>query len=328
MSPIIIAIVILALLYAFLNGVNDSSSIVATMISSRALSPRAALGLTAVAEFLGPFIFGIAVAKTIGHGIVLPEAISSSVILAAMLAAVSWNLLTGYLGLPSSSSHALIGGLIGAVSMGAGWRAIQVSGLEKTLIPLFIAPLFGFVIGFIVLRIIIRLSWEASPSINESFRRNQIFTVIALGLSHGSNDAPKAMGVITLALITEKYLNTFIVPTWVILLCALAIAAGTAVGGERLIRTVGGRFYKIEPIDAFSTQLASAIVVMTASLTGGPVSASQVISSAIMGVGTAERPNKVRWKIAQDIGTAWLLTIPATALVAALIYKLLTRNIQ
>ena len=328
MSPIIIAIVILALLYAFLNGVNDSSSIVATMISSRALSPRAALGLTAVAEFLGPFIFGIAVAKTIGHGIVLPEAISSSVILAALLAAVSWNLLTGYLGLPSSSSHALIGGLIGAVSMGAGWRAIQVSGLEKTLIPLFIAPLFGFVIGYIVLRIIIRLSWEASPSINESFRRNQIFTVIALGLSHGSNDAPKAMGVITLALITEKYLNTFIVPTWVILLCALAIAAGTAVGGERLIRTVGGRFYKIEPIDAFSTQLASAIVVMTASLTGGPVSASQVISSAIMGVGAAERPNKVRWKIAQDIGTAWLLTIPATALVAALIYKLLTRNIQ
>jgi PiT family inorganic phosphate transporter len=327
-SPIIIAIVILALLYAFLNGVNDSSSIVATMISSRALTPRVALGITAVAEFLGPFIFGIAVAKTIGHGIVLPDAISSSVILAAMLAAVLWNLLTGSLGLPSSSSHALIGGLIGAVSMGAGWHAIQVSGLEKTLIPLFIAPLFGFLIGFIVLRIIIRLSWEASPSINESFRRNQIFTVIALGLSHGSNDAPKAMGVITLALITEKYLNTFIVPTWVILLCALAIAAGTAVGGERLIRTVGGRFYKIEPIDAFSTQLASAIVVMTASLIGGPVSASQVISSAIMGVGVAERPNKVRWKIAQDIGTAWLLTIPATALVAALIYKLLTRNIQ
>jgi PiT family inorganic phosphate transporter len=327
-SPIIIAIVILALLYAFLNGVNDSSSIVATMISSRALTPRVALGITAVAEFLGPFIFGIAVAKTIGHGIVLPDAISSSVILAAMLAAVLWNLLTGSLGLPSSSSHALIGGLIGAVSMGAGWHAIQVSGLEKTLIPLFIAPLFGFLIGFIVLRIIIRLSWEASPSINESFRRNQIFTVIALGLSHGSNDAPKAMGVITLALITEKYLNTFIVPTWVILLCALAIAAGTAVGGERLIRTVGGRFYKIEPIDAFSTQLASAIVVMTASLIGGPVSASQVISSAIMGVGAAERPNKVRWKIAQDIGTAWLLTIPATALVAALIYKLLTRNIQ
>ena len=328
MSPILVAIVILAVVYAFLNGANDSSSIVATMISSRALSPRAALVLTAAAEFLGPFIFGIAVAKTIGHGIVQAEVISSTVILAAILTAVSWNLLTGYLGLPSSSSHALIGGLIGAVSMGAGWQAIQVSGLERTLIPLFAAPLIGFVIGFIILRIVIRLSWQASPSINENFRRYQIFTVIALGLSHGSNDAPKAMGVITLALIIEKQLNTFIVPTWVILLCAFAIAAGTAVGGERLIRTVGGKFYKIEPMDAFSTQLASALVVVTASLIGGPVSASQVISSAIMGVGAAERPNKVRWKIAQNIGTAWLLTIPATALIAALVYKLLTRSIQ
>jgi PiT family inorganic phosphate transporter len=307
---------------------NDSSSIVATMISSRALSARAALGITAIAEFLGPFIFGIAVAKTIGHGIVQAQEISTSVILAAMLSAVSWNLLTGYMGLPSSSSHALIGGLVGAVIMGAGWQAIQVSGLEKALIPLFVAPVIGFVIGFIILRVIMRLSWEASPSINQRFKRNQIFTVIALGLSHGSNDAPKAMGVITLALLTEKYLSRFVVPTWVILACALAIAAGTAVGGERLIRTVGGKFYKIEPIDAFSTQLASALVIVTASLTGGPVSASQVISSSIMGVGAAERPNKVRWKIAQNIGTAWLLTIPATALIAALIFKLLTRSIQ
>ena len=328
MSPILIAIVILAMVYAFLNGRNDSSSIVATMISSRALSPRAALLITAAAEFLGPFIFGIAVAKTIGHGIVQAQVISTSVILAAMLSAVAWNLLTGYLGLPSSSSHALIGGLIGAASMGAGWKVIQIAGLEKTLIPLFVAPLVGFGVGFIVLRVIIRLSWEASPSINESFRRNQLLTVIALGLSHGSNDAPKAMGMITLALITEKVINNFIVPTWVILLCAFAIAAGTAVGGERLIRTVGGKFYKITPMDAFSTQLASAIVVMTASLTGGPVSASQVISAAIMGVGAAERPNKVRWKIARDIGTAWILTIPATALIAALVYKLLTRSIQ
>jgi PiT family inorganic phosphate transporter len=254
--------------------------------------------------------------------------ISTHVILAAMLGAVSWNLLTWYLGLPSSSSHALIGGLIGAVGMAAGLQAIQVSGLEKILIPLFISPVIGFGIGFIILRIMMRLSWNASPSINADFKRYQIFTVIALGLSHGSNDAPKAMGVITLALITEKYLNTFVVPTWVILLCALAIAAGTAVGGQRLIRTVGGKFYKIEPIDAFSAQLASALVIVTASLTGGPVSATQVISSTIMGVGAAERPNKVRWKIAQDIGTAWLLTIPATAVIAALILKLLTRNIQ
>ena len=328
MSPIIIAIIILAFIYAFVNGANDASSIVATMISSRAMPPRAALALAAAAEFLGPFIFGLAVAKTIGHGIILPGTINTTVILAAMLTAVSWNLITGYLGIPSSSSHALVGGLIGAVAMGAKWQDIQIAGLERALIPLFAAPVIGFVVGFIVLRIIMRLSWEASPSINEAFRRNQIFTVIALGMSHGSNDAPKAMGIITLALLTEKYLNAFIVPTWIILLCAFAIAAGTAVGGERLIRTVGGKFYKIAPIDAFSTQLASAIVVITATLTGGPVSASQVISSAIMGVGTAERPNKVRWKIAQDIGTTWLVTIPVTALIAALVYKLLTRNLQ
>jgi PiT family inorganic phosphate transporter len=327
-SPVLIAIVILALVYAFLNGRNDSSSIVATMISSRALSPRAALLITAAAEFLGPFIFGIAVAKTIGHGIVQAEVISTTVILAAMLSAVAWNLLTGYLGLPSSSSHALVGGLIGAVVVSAGWQAIQIPGLEKTLIPLFVAPMIGLVAGYVVLRIIMRLCRDASPSINENFKRNQIFTVIALALSHGSNDAPKAMGMITLALITEKYLNAFIVPTWVILICALAISAGTAVGAQRLIRTVGGKFYKIAPMDAFSAQLASAIVVMTASLTGGPVSASQVISTAIMGVGAAERPNKVRWKIAQDIAATWLLTIPATALLAALAYKLLTRSLQ
>jgi PiT family inorganic phosphate transporter len=327
-SPVLIAIVILALVYAFLNGRNDSSSIVATMISSRALSPRAALLITAAAEFLGPFIFGIAVAKTIGHGIVQAEVISTTVILAAMLSAVAWNLLTGYLGLPSSSSHALVGGLIGAVVVSAGWQAIQIPGLEKTLIPLFVAPMIGLVAGYVVLRIVMRLCWDASPSINENFKRNQIFTVIALALSHGSNDAPKAMGMITLALITEKYLNAFIVPTWVILICALAISAGTAVGAQRLIRTVGGKFYKIAPMDAFSAQLASAIVVMTASLTGGPVSASQVISTAIMGVGAAERPNKVRWKIAQDIAATWLLTIPATALLAALAYKLLTRSLQ
>jgi PiT family inorganic phosphate transporter len=327
-SFILIAVILLALLYSFLNGLNDSSSIVATMISSRAYSPQVALGITAVAEFLGPFIFGVAVAKSIGQGIVQAQAIITPVILAAMLAAVSWNLVTGYLGLPSSSSHALMGGLIGAVSIQAGWQVIQVPGLERTLIPLFVSPLVGFLIGFIVLRFLMRIYWNASPSINANFKRYQIFTVIALGLSHGSNDAPKAMGMITLALITEKHLTGFIIPTWVILICALAIASGTAVGGRKLIRTVGRKFYKITPMDAFGAQLSSALIVLAASLTGGPVSATQVISSAIMGVGSAVRPNKVRWNIAQEIGLAWLITIPATALIAALIYKLLSRNLQ
>jgi PiT family inorganic phosphate transporter len=308
-----------------MNGLNDSSGIVATMISSRAMAPRAALAMTALAEFLGPFIFGIAVAKTIGKGVVSADAINTHVILAAMLTAVLWIMFTSFLGLPSSSSHALIGGLIGAVIMGAGWQAIQSGGLGKILIFLFVSPPVGFGMGFIILKIVMRLCQDASPRINQTFKRIQVFTVIALGLSHGSNDAPKTMGMITLALITEKYLNAFVVPVWVIFIAAFAIAAGTAVGGQRLIRTVGRKFYKIEPLDAFCTQLSSAIVVLTASLTGGPVSTSHVISSTIMGVGAAERPNKVRWTIVQEIITAWLLTIPATALLAALIYLLLNR---
>jgi len=327
-SPIIVAVVFLALLYAFLNGVNDGSNIVATMISSRAFSPHVARGITAVSEFLGPFVFGIAVAKTIGHDIVNADAISTQVILAALLSAISWNTLAWYLGFPSSSSHALVGGILGAVVMGAGWQAVRLSGLEKTLIPLFISPVIGFGIGFMILRIVMGLSWDATPIINDFFKRSQILTVIALGLSHGSNDGPKTMGVITLALITEGYLKTFAVPTWVILLSALALAAGAAAGGQKLVRTVGGRFYKIEPMDAFASQLSSAVVIMTASLIGGPVSATQVISSAVMGVGAGERPNKVRWGLARDIVTAWFLTIPATALVAAGIYWLLVRRLQ
>lgn len=325
MSAVIVSVIILAVVYAFMNGLNDLSGIVATMISSRAMAPRAALALTAVAEFLGPFIFGIAVARTIGRGVVNATAINTHVILAAMLTAVLWIMLTSILGLPSSSSHALIGGLTGAVIMGAGWQALQLGGLGKILIFLFISPVIGFGMGFIILKVFIRLSQESSPRINQTFKHIQIFTVIALGLSHGSNDAPKTMGMITLALITEKYLNAFIVPVWVIFVAAFAIAAGTAVGGQRLIRTVGRKFYKIEPIDAFSTQLSSAIVVLTASLTGGPVSTSHVISSTIMGVGAAERPNKVRWTIVQEIITAWILTIPTTALLSALIYLLLNK---
>ena len=279
--------------------------------------------MTAAAEFLGPLILGTAVAKTIGNIVINPGAISSHVILAAIMSAILWNLFTSFLGLPSSSSHALVGGLIGAVVIAAGAQAIQLSALVKILLSLFVSPLIGFVIGFIILRVVMGISWEVTPGVNRLFKRAQILTVIALGLSHGSNDAPKTMGVITLALITEKYLNSFAVPSWVILISALAISAGTAVGRKRLIRTVGGKFYKIEPIDAFCSQLSSAVVIVTSSLIGGPVSATHVLSSTIMGVGAAERPNKVRWNIAQDIGTAWVLTIPIAALLATGLYRLI-----
>jgi PiT family inorganic phosphate transporter len=325
MSFPIIAVIILALAFDFLNGIHDSSNIVATMISSRAFSPRMALGVTAIAEFAGPFIFGVAVAETIGNGIVNSADISLTVILAALIGAILWNLLTWYLGIPSSSSHALIGGLIGAVMAGAGIQAVIWRGLEKTLIALFTSPILGFLVGFVLLRIVFMLAWNASPRINELFKRSQIITAIALALSHGANDAQKTMGIVTLALLTGGVLHEFVVPRWVIFLSSSMIALGTAMGGWRLIRTLGAKFFKVKPVDGFTAQLSSAIVILGASMVGGPVSTTQVVSSAIMGVGAGERANKVRWGVAQEIAVAWIFTIPATALVAAGVYFILSR---
>jgi len=308
-----------------LNGIRDASNVVATMISSRAFSPRVALGVTAIAEFSGPFLFGVALAKTIGHEIVAAETISPLVLVAALASAIVWNLLTWYLGFPSSSSHALIGGLIGSVSMAAGFQAIQMAGIEKILLTLFTSPIIGFVVGFLVLRLIYILAWNATPRVNAFFKRSQMITGVALALSHGANDAQKSMGIITLALVIGGYLQEFTVPLWVIVMCAGMIAFGTSVGGWSLIRTLGGKFFKIRPVDGFAVQVASASVILTASLIGGPVSTTQVVSSAIMGVGAAERANKVRWHVAQEIITAWVLTIPASAAVGAGVYWLISK---
>ncbi len=325
MSQIIVVIISLTLLFGFLNGMHDSRNVVSTMVSSRAYSPRVALGVTILAELSGPFVFGVAVANTIGRSIAEPNAINLEVILVALICAVSWNLFTWKLGIPSSSSHALIGGIVGAASARAGASAIQVSGLLKTLISLFASPIVGFVIGFILLKIVLRLCANAGPRINEFFKKSQLLTALALGLSHGSNDGQKTMGIITLALVTGGYLQSFTVPLWVVAVCALALASGTAMGGWLLIRKPGNSFYKIRPVDGFSTQVTSALVIIGASIVGGPVSATQVINTAIMGVGAAERANKVRWGIAKDIIAAWVLTIPATGFVSAGIYWLVTR---
>ena len=327
MTLLISIVIILALAFDFLNGIHDSSNVVATMISSRAISPRFALALTAIANFFGPFIFGVAVANTIGHEIVSADTISVQVLIAALVSAIFWNLLTWYLGFPSSSSHALIGGFIGSVVVGAGWQSIQMHGLQKILLALFTSPIIGSLIGYFVLRLVLILSWNSTPRVNTLFKRSQIFTALALALSHGTNDAQKTMGIITLALVTGGFLQAFAVPVWVIILCAGMIALGTAVGGWKLIKTLGRKFYKIRPVDGFASQLASATVILGASIVGGPVSTTQVVSSAIMGVGAADRLNKVRWGVAREIATAWLLTIPATALVAAVMYWLIIRLI-
>jgi PiT family inorganic phosphate transporter len=326
-SLIIFIVIGLALVASFLVGIHDSSNI-ATMISSRAYSPRTALIITSIAEFLGPLVFGVEVAKTIGSNVVSPDAINIQVILATLVSTILWFLLTWFLRIPSSYTHALVGGFVGSVLVAAGWQAIQLHGFTTILIWLLISPVIGFVFGWLLLTLIFRLSWNATPRINNIFKRSQLISVVALALGQGANDGAKSMGIITLALLIQGYLNVFIVPLWAILTCSAALALGTSLGGLRLIRIVGSKFYKIHPVDGFTSQLASAIVIISASLFGGPVSTTQVVSSSIMGVGTAERLNKVRWGVAREIGIAWLLTIPASAIMSAGLYLLLIRFIH
>ncbi len=319
----ILILVALALLFDFWNGLHDSANVVATVISSRALGPRASLLLAAAAEGAGPFLFGVAVARTIGHEVVAAQAMTLPVVLAALCGAIGWNVVTWFFGIPSSSSHALIGGLIGAVWAGHGPGAILPGGLSKTLLALFLSPPLGLLAGFGMVRLLYFWGQFATPHINVWFRRGQVIASTWLALSHGANDAQKTMGIIALGLVVTGALPEFSVPLWVVAASASAIALGTLVGGWRLIRTLGGRFYKVRPIHGLATQAASAGVILGAALLGGPVSTTQVVSSAIVGAGSAERFQKVRWGVFRQIVTAWLLTIPLAALFSALVYRLI-----
>ncbi len=316
-------VIILALVFEFINGIRDSSNIVATMISSRAFRPQTALGMTAVAEFAGPLLFGVTVAKTIGSDIVSAEVISLQALTAGLVGAILWNLITWYLGIPSSSSHALIGGLIGAAVISSGWEAVKLNGLVKVMTALFFSPVVGFVAGFILLKVVYLLAFNATPHINQFFKNSQFFTAIVLAFSHGTNDAQKTIGIITLSLIIGGQLTGFDVPFWVIFISAATMAAGTLLGGWRLIRTLGSKFYKIRPVHGFTSQLTSGIVILGASAIGMPVSTTQVVSSSIIGVGASERFGKVRWGVAVDILTAWFITIPVSAFFSAGIYYLI-----
>jgi PiT family inorganic phosphate transporter len=338
LTTTLVILVAVALVFDFWNGYNDSASIVSTMISSRALSPRAALRLTAVCEFLGPFLFGVAVATTIGAGVLRlpPGAESLPLIVAALVAAVGWNILTSRLGIPSSSSHALVGGLIGSAFMDGLVRhhhgmitmadmhhaldVIQVAGFLKIVLALLLAPLAGFVAGYLLMRLVLFLARNSTPGVNWIFKRGQILTAICLALAHGANDAQKTMGIITMGLVALGMLPEFKVPLWVVGGAAFSIAAGTVTGGWRLIKTIGGKFYKIRPVHGFTTQIGSAGVILGAALVGGPVSTSHVVSSAIMGAGSAERFSKVRWGVGKRIVLTWVITIPATCIASALVF--------
>ena len=319
---LLLAVIAVSLLFDFLNGFNDSANVAATIIASRAMSARGALTLAALGNLAGPFLFGVAVAETIGAEVADPRTISIAVILAALLAASLWDLVTWYFGIPVSSSHALVGGIVGAAATGSGFAAIQAQGLWKIAIALLASPLLGFIVAMVIMQATLWLLRDATPKANVMLSRAQVLTATALALSHGANDAQKTMGVIAMGLLTLGFTPAFVVPWWVVLLSASAIALGTAVGGWRIIRTLGTRFYRIHPIHGFASQLASAAVVLGASLAGGPVSTTQVVSMSILGAGAAERKSQVRWTVLNDIVLAWALTLPATALLAIPLYYL------
>ena len=317
---LLILFVLIGLVFDFLNGFHDSANVVATAIASRAVPPRWALGVNAIANFAGPLLFGVAVATTIGNEVVTETAVTVPVALAALIAAIFWNVLTWLLGIPSSSSHALIGGFVGAAIAGYGLEVIRIEGLIKVLVGLFISPILGMIIGWMIMRVVLFFGQAMTPRVSIFFQRAQWLTMITLGLSHGSNDAQKTMGILAMGLLAFGAIPRFYVPFWVILACAASIALGSALGGWRLIRTMGGRFYKIRPRHALCSQVASTAVILGAALLGGPVSSTQVISSTIVGVGAAERMPMVRWGVVGQIIMAWLLTIPATCAVGAMIF--------
>lgn len=305
------------LLLAYLGGVTDSANVVAPVISARALSPRRSLLLTAAAASVAPFIFGLAVARSFGEGVIAPAHATPGVVLAATLSALVWRWLTWRWGLPSSLSHGLVGGLVGAAWMGAGPMAVNGSGLVKVLLALFISPAAGLAIGWLVTGLIYFLTQRATPRVNNLFRLGQVVTAGGLALSWGANDAQKTIGLLALGVAAATG-QPFEIPVWVVGLSVGAVALGILTTGWRLIRTLGAKFYRIRPVHGLAAQLAAASVIFGAAALGGPVSTTQVVSTAILGAGAADRVNKVRWRVATDILWAWVLTLPATVGLGAL----------
>ena len=325
-SDVILVIVVgAALAFDFTNGFHDTANAVATSISTRAMSPRLAVTLASLLNFAGAFI-SLEVAATIAKGIVTPAAVTETIVFAGLIGAITWNLITWYFGLPSSSSHALIGGVVGATFVAVGAGAIEGEGiLQKVVVPAFVAPLLAFVCAAIAITIAYRIVGRLRPGpVNRGYRLGQLVSGALFSLSHGTNDAQKTMGIITLALVAHGDISAdhFEVPTWVVVSAATAIALGTYSGGWRIIKTMGSRIIKMDPAQGFAAQGSGAAVVLSASHFGYPLSTTQVISGAVMGAGAAKRLSAVRWGVAGNIMLAWALTLPGSALIGAATYGL------
>jgi len=316
-APLIVLIV-MALVFDFINGFHDTANAVATVISTRVMRPWTAIGLAGILNFLGA-LSGTEVAKTVGSGIV-GASVPTGAIIAALAGAIAWNLLTWYYGIPSSSSHALIGSLLGAGIATLGMDHVHWNVLrDKVVLPLFLSPAVGFLLALGLMRILIHFFANMPPAkVGPLFRRTQILSASLMAFSHGSNDAQKTMGIITLGLMSAGVITEFHVPTWVLISCALAMGAGTLAGGKRIIHTMGTRFAHLEPIHGFAAETAAAAVIQAASRFGFPLSTTHVISSSILGVGAARRLNAVRWGVARTMVGAWFLTIPVSALLGFL----------
>jgi PiT family inorganic phosphate transporter len=320
----LVVVIVLAVVFDYINGFHDTANAIATSVATRALHPRHAILMATAFNFIGAFA-GTAVAKTIGAGLVDEATTTQAVVAAALLGAIAWNLITWYFGLPSSSSHALIGGLLGATIPAAGTGALKVSGLTgKVLFPMVTSPLIGFTGAFLLMLALYWIFRNAKRKpMARAFRRLQVLSAGYMAFSHGSNDAQKTMGIITLALFAAGVIPTIDVPFWVIALSATALSLGTAVGGWRIMYTMGHRVVELEPVHGFAAETTAATVLIGTAHFGMPVSTTHVISSAIMGVGSARGPKGVRWGVARRILLAWIITIPAAGIVAAVAWSIL-----
>ena len=322
-TVLLMVVVFLALAFDYINGFHDTANAIATSVSTRAMTPRSAVLMASCLNFVGA-LYSTGVAKTIAKDVVISSVVTPQVMISALIGAIVWNLLTWYFGIPSSSSHAIIGGMIGAAVAKAGFVALQVAGIQKILLALVFSPILGWVLGFVIMTILYRIFGSHSPTkVNQGFIKMQILSAGLLAFNHGSNDAQKSMGIITLALVAAGAQSSIDVPLWVKITCALAMAFGTAAGGWRIIHTMGSKIFKLEPINGFAADLSSSIVIWTATVAPGlhlPVSTTHVVSGSIMGVGSAKRLSAVRWGTAQQMVIAWVLTIPSTALVGSGIY--------
>jgi PiT family inorganic phosphate transporter len=322
------AIILVALIFDFTNGVHDAANSIATVVSTRVLSPRVAVAWAAFFNFIAFLIFGTSVAHTVGAGLVDLSVVTPGVILAGLIGAICWNLITWYLGLPTSSSHALVGGYGGAAVAKAGFGVLIASGWTKTLSFIVIAPVVGMILG---VAFMVALSWiiywRQTPAmkVNEWSRHGQLLSAALYSLGHGGNDAQKTMGIIAGLLVTAGYLETFTVPLWVVLAANGAIALGTLFGGWRIVKTMGQRIAKLRPIDGMCAETASAVSIFAATFFGAPVSTTHVITGAISGVGSTRRISAVKWDVTLRIVWAWILTVPAAALVGAIAFHIVSR---